>query len=238
VERNWLPQFQQAFDGLQPIAHTVTTRNVTLAGLPVIEVPVVGAQSGKSNRFALIVSGDGGWAGLDRDVAAQLTRNDVPVVGLDSLRYFWKARTPEETAADVARILEHYAVEWHKDRILLIGYSFGADVLPFIATRLPPALRDCIESITLISPSQAATFEFHLSNWLPGSASEGLPLMPEIMKLERPALCLFGKGDTDTVCDAPSGKFLVGTELGPGHHLGGDSVGIVSRILNFAQRGQ
>jgi len=83
-----------------------------LSDLPVVEVScATAAQPGAmppggrpadaawSNTFAIIMSGDGGWAGLDHDVAAALSANGVPVVGLDSLRYYWTARTPNGVAA-------------------------------------------------------------------------------------------------------------------------------------------
>jgi type IV secretory pathway VirJ component len=41
--------------------------------------------------MAVMYSGDGGWVGLDRDVAAVLAKAGVPVVGIDSLSYFWSA---------------------------------------------------------------------------------------------------------------------------------------------------
>jgi len=34
--------------------------------------------------------------------------NGVSVVGLNSLNYFWKERTPEEAAKGLERILRHY----------------------------------------------------------------------------------------------------------------------------------
>ncbi len=98
-----------------------------------------------SDAFAIIMSGDGGWAGLDQDVAAALSAKGIPVVGLDSLRYFWTARTPEGLAADTDRLIRYYAPHFGKQRVLLIGYSQGADVLPFAVTGCPrppaPALR-------------------------------------------------------------------------------------------------
>lgn len=63
-----------------------------VSDLPVIEVA---AQPGTSSElFAVLLSGDGGWAGLDKEVAAALSKSGVPVVGVDSLRYFWTPRTP------------------------------------------------------------------------------------------------------------------------------------------------
>ena len=87
------------------------------------------------------MSGDGGWAGLDQDVAAALSAKGIPVVGLDSLRYYWTARTPDGLAADTDRIVRYYLAHFGKRRVLLIGYSQGADVLPFAVNRLPAATR-------------------------------------------------------------------------------------------------
>ena len=52
-------------------------------------------------------------------------------MGLDSLRYFWSPRTPDGLAADTNRMILYYLTHWAKKRVLLIGYSQGADVLPF-----------------------------------------------------------------------------------------------------------
>jgi type IV secretory pathway VirJ component len=60
-----------------------------------------------------------------------LADNDVPVVGFNTLRYFWTARTPEETARDVPRTMEHYMRTWSRERVVLLGYSIGADVMPY-----------------------------------------------------------------------------------------------------------
>ena len=56
-----------------------------LGDLPVIEVPA-DPGSPPGDEFALMMSGDGGWAGLDQGVAAALTARGIPVIGLDSLR--------------------------------------------------------------------------------------------------------------------------------------------------------
>ena len=99
----------------------------TLADLPLVEVPATGT----GDTFAVLLSGDGGWAGLDQDVAAALSTQGIPVVGLDSLRYFWTPRTPDGLAADTDRMIRYYLAHFVKQRVLLIGYSQGADVLPF-----------------------------------------------------------------------------------------------------------
>jgi type IV secretory pathway VirJ component len=76
---------------------------LSLKDLPLTEVPVNG--TGNDDVFAVLLSGDGGWAGLDQQVARSLSQRGIPVVGWDTLRYFWTARTPEGVAHDLERTL-------------------------------------------------------------------------------------------------------------------------------------
>ncbi len=121
-----------------------------------------GPAAAKSDQFAVLLSGDGGWAGLDKEVAGALSERGIPVAGVDSLRYFWKVRTPAGLAADLDRIIRYYAYQWKKKRVLLIGYSQGADVLPFAINRLPAETRDLVQLNVLIGLGKEAAFEFHV----------------------------------------------------------------------------
>ncbi len=170
--RNWLPQLRDSFARLQvstaPAPAEATAGSASLAAaLPLIEVPATG-NAPASDSFAIMISGDGGWAGLDRSIAKAFAARGIPVVGIDSLRYFWSEKTPDATARDLAAIIQQYQQRWHRSGVHLLGYSFGADVLPFLANRLPPPLAASVRSVTLVAPSESATFEIHISNWIPG----------------------------------------------------------------------
>ena len=92
VQRNWLPQFQESFNQLIADAHAPqSAKSTSLANLPLIEVPV--KQPGKT--FAVIISGDGGWASIDKSLAEARAADGIPSVGLDALHYFWTRRTPK-----------------------------------------------------------------------------------------------------------------------------------------------
>ena len=146
-----------------------------LKGLPVVEMPA--ATSG--DTLAVFVSGDGGWAGLDKNVASSLNAHGVAVVGIDSLRYFWSQRTPKGFAGDLQKIIDHYRQQWHRDKVMLIGFSQGADVLPATINQLDAGTREGLERIVLLSVGRKADFEFHVSNWL-GGGGDGLPIAPEV----------------------------------------------------------
>ena len=92
--------------------------------------------------LAVLLTGDGGWAAGDKSMAQALAQRGVAVAGLNSARYVERARTPDEAAGDLARIMRHFLGAWHRQRVVLIGYSRGADLIPFMVSRLPADLRD------------------------------------------------------------------------------------------------
>ncbi|MGE6332358.1 virulence factor family protein, partial [Stenotrophomonas sp. NPDC077659] len=199
-----------------------------LKGLPVVEVPA----SGNGGRLAIFVSGDGGWAGLDKNVAASLSEQGVAVVGIDSLRYFWSERTPKGFAEDLQKIIDHYKQQWHRDKVMLIGFSQGADVLPASINQLPPATRDALDRIVLLSVGRKADFEFHVSNWL-GGGGGGLPIAPEVARLPAAkTLCVYGKDDEDALCpDLPANDGVQKMKLPGDHHFNGDYDRLADVIL-------
>jgi type IV secretory pathway VirJ component len=200
-----------------------------LADLPVVEVPTPVA----GKRFAVLLSGDGGWAGIDKDIAAELARQGVPVAGFDSLRYFWAKRTPEGLAADLDRLVRHYAARWQRSEVILIGFSQGADVLPFALNRLPERTRAAVRLSVLLAPAEKASFEFHVSNWLGPSGDK--PVLPEAQKLQAArTLCVHGSAEKRSLCPQLSPAQAQVVTIKGNHHFDGDYVGLANRILRAA----
>jgi type IV secretory pathway VirJ component len=228
VQGRWAPQLIQAFHRITSGPAPVRGGAGDLKDLPLVEVPTSRPQG---DLLAVIYSGDGGWASLDREVAQALSARGVPVVGMDSLRYFWTARTPEEGAGDLARLLRHYLAAWKREKVLLVGYSFGADALPFLASRLPADLAERIRLLALIGPSHDASLEIHVAEWLGGGKGE-YRVLPELKKLAgRPLLCLYGQKDDDSLCpDLPKGQGQA-AQLPGGHHFGGDYESVARLLL-------
>jgi type IV secretory pathway VirJ component len=234
VTKNWMPQFKNAFLDLisrYNTSSTSTAASPSLADLPIVEVDRRGTGT---DTLAVIISGDGGWAGIDRDIAGALSRRGLDVVGLNSLQYFWTRRTPEEASRDLDRILRHYLNQWKKERVILIGYSFGADVLPFMISRLPSVLLDRIALVALVGLDEKIDFEFHVTDWISGSAgTTALPVSPEVKKLKgKKVLCFRGSEENDSLCRTLDSTLAKPIILQGGHHFGGDYEGISQIILN------
>jgi len=232
VPKNWMPQFKASFLKILSGNH----KDIRAASSPLFDLPLVelAPQRSSSGPLAVIVSGDGGWAGIDRDIGSALSGQGLPVVGLNSLQYFWTRRTPEEASRDLARILIHYLAYWKRERVILIGYSFGADVLPFMVNRLPEPLRERVSMIVFLGLEEWIDFEFHLSDWLAGSsAGKGLPVLPEVRKLRgSKILCLYGEEENESPCRQLDRNLAQSLVLRGGHHFGGDYEAIARIILN------
>lgn len=196
--------------------------------LPLVGLPV---SRSSSDAFAVMLSGDGGWAGLARAVAQGLNARGVSVVGWDSLRYFWTERTPDEGARDLARVIEHYARAWGKPKVLLIGYSQGADVLPFMVNRLPAATGARVQGSVLIAVGTEAFFDFSISHWI-RTPTGGLPIAPELARGRMGHLaCIYGADDEESACRELGTARMQRIELPGGHHFDGDYERVAAAVL-------
>jgi type IV secretory pathway VirJ component len=204
------------------------------SSLPLVELPA----SHPSTMLAVVISGDGGWHDLDQTIARNLQEWGVSVVGIDSLHYFWRRKTPEQTASAVSRIIRKYGTRWHATSVALIGYSFGAGVLPFVYNRLPPQQRDKITLMSLLGFDSAADFEIKITGWLgmPPSAA-ALPVAPEIDKVP-PSLvqCFYGEDETDSFCPELAKRQMTVIRTSGGHHFGNDYTHLAHVILDGWRR--
>ena len=231
--RQWQSQFLAAYQHLTANAPALPAPPVSLADLPLIELRT----QTPGPTLAVLLSGDGGWAGLDKKVAAALVEKGIDVVGVDSLRYFWTKRTPQGLAVDVDRIVRYYAAQWHDTNVVLIGYSQGADVLPFAINRLPPATRSLITHSVMLGLGQNASFEFHVGNWLSDDDPDALPIRPEAAQLQPgKTLCIYGADEKNSLCPQLAPGSVEAYAMKGGHHFDGAYEELAKVILEKASK--
>ena len=209
--------------------------STSVEDLPVVEVPAVGAGD---STLAVLLSGDGGWAAGDKRIAAALSEAGIPVVGLDVPSYLAVTRTPDAASADLARLLEHYLRIWHKQRVILVGYSHGANIAPFMVSRLADSLRGRLVLLALVSLEQRASFRFHFTDIVAEVHHDGdLPVRPEVEKLAGlPMLCLSGAGDRHSLCPLLRPGLVRVQSIAGGHRVGGQEGSEVGRLVLAAAR--
>ncbi|MBE0651632.1 MAG: virulence factor [Bacteroidales bacterium] len=189
--RNWMPQFLASYN---EIVNPVTIKSYS----PDFPIDIVDSRENPDMPLVFSISGDGGWKGFIHGLSIDLSKDGMPTVGLDALSYFWKQKTRDQVAADVSSIVSHYLTEWHRKSFILVGYSFGADVIPFVVNRLPEQLKNKLDMIVLLSPDAHADFEFHFASWFDRSSSEAYPVLPELQRMQHiNTLVFFGQQEKD-----------------------------------------
>jgi len=203
--------------------------------VPVADLPLKTVPTPRGSLLAVVLTGDGGWAAGDRSLAAAFAQEGVAVVGLSSPRYLARKPTPGEASADLARILRHFLAAWHPDRAVVVGYSRGADIGPFMVARLPADVRSRVALTALLGPGPMASFRFALLDILRNhTRSGGLPVTDEVAKLRGiPVLCIYGQRDTGAICPSLQSSGLARAVVRSGGHAvtGKDGPPLVRTIL-------
>jgi type IV secretory pathway VirJ component len=218
---DFMPQWKDAYNRLISKYEKDKPPKVDIG--QVKNLPVVITNSKIQDRqapVALLISGDGGWYGFEQSIADNLAKQGIPTVGLDSKKYFWNRRTPEETASDIAKALNFYGKEWGREKFVIVGYSLGAEIVPFIVNRLPEELKTKIESVVLLSPATTTDFEIHISNMLGiGNRNNTYNTMDEIIKMQSvPTLIIFGDGEKTGIPGLLSGTSITIRKIPGDHH--------------------
>ena len=193
------------------------------------------AAKGSPTTLALLLSGDGGWAAIDRRIAEVLSTRGVTVVGVDTRSYLMKARTPDEVSADMARVIRHFTTQLNVQRVAIVGYSRGADLAPFIVNRLPGALRSELALVALLAPEERASFQFRWADLLSETSKPSdPPILPELERLRgTPVLCVYGKEEKESLCRLADTSAVHVDKRAGRHHFDGAYDTVAAEILRY-----
>jgi type IV secretory pathway VirJ component len=196
--------------------------------IPVVEVPA----GQTTDTVTLFLSGDGGWRDLDRDVAGEMAKLGYPVVGIDTLRYYWQHKTPEQSAIDLSELMQHYRQKWGTKRFVLTGYSFGADVLPAIYNRLPAEDQQRVDAVILLAFARSGSFEIEVEGWL-GKEGQEAPTGPEMARMPAAkVVCIYGVEEADESGCTEHTAVGERLKLPGGHHFDENYPALAKRLID------
>ena len=242
IADNWLPEFNKAYAKIlaaQSFAARKEAENEELKKQAIqkykdnLPITVIPATKKTDLPLFFMISGDGGWTSFDQSLAEALAAKGVPVIGLDAQKYFWSAKTPDNTAGELTKAIAHYQQQFDKDKIVLAGYSFGASVVPFIATRLEGTMKSQLAGLLAISPDATADFEIHITDMLNFGGSKGkYNVLAEMKKVKAiQPVNFFGKAEGNSVPAIFSKEGLKVVILPGNHHFGNDFTGVADALL-------
>ncbi len=241
VARNWLPQFVSAYKKIidepgymeKKLKENVLLQS-QLDSLYKSDLPLTVIPSAVKDDLplAFFISGDGGWTSFDQAVCEKLAEKGIPVIGLDAQKYFWEERRPKEVAAEITPAVLHYMRLWNKKSFVLLGYSFGACVAPFIASNFAATLKEPLKGIYSFSPDVTGDFEIHLADMLHLRTKDKYNVVEEmkLIKAMNP-VCIFGNDEDEEIQKSFSSNGIRTEKLPGNHHYNNDFNAIAAIIL-------
>jgi type IV secretory pathway VirJ component len=202
----------------------------SVSDLPVFEVPA----KNPGKVIAIFMTGDGGWATLDRRVVDQLTQRGIPVAVMNSRSYLSHRKTPDDVGRDLTRLTRHFLAKWQSDSIIIAGYSRGADFAPFGVSRMPVDVRSHVVLVAMLGPSTRAGFEFHLIDIVAAPhRPTDVATVPELVKLKgMRMLCVYGEDEKESACPAAPADLMQTVSTSGGHHFDDDFAHLGQLIIS------
>jgi type IV secretory pathway VirJ component len=184
--------------------------------------------------FVLYISGDGGFNNFSTDLCRTINRAGYSISAINAKSYFWDKKTPEQTATDIATYLQRIFQGRTNQQLILAGYSFGADVMPFIVNRLPDSLRKKLVAVFLLAPSTSTDFEIHWSDIFGGNSKRNMDVVAEINKMDvSKIVTLFGSDETNFPVKKITVKNYSNEYLPGGHHFDGDTEEVGRTMMKY-----
>lgn len=248
VTRNWVPQFLSAYQKVlkeQSYVERISSQNQLLQSqspsLLKTDMPLILNPSSVKEDLPLsfFISGDGGWTSFDQSICEKLAEKGMPVVGLDAQKYFWNEKKPNEVADEISVAVKHYLQLWNKNSFVLLGYSFGACVAPFIANNFSDQVKETLKGVYCFSPDVTGDFEIHIYDMLHLKTKDKYNVPGELKQIKSMnPVCIFGsEEDPDLIKDFSATETKVATLPG-NHHYNNDFNAIAGIILNDFIKGK
>lgn len=198
---------------------------------------IFAASGQKRDVAAAFMSGDMGLRyGMGAKTAPALAARGVPVLGVSSVVEFANHHTRGEVDAVVARAIRETLARTGARRVLLMGQSYGADIVATAAPDLPADLRGKVAAIVLVVPGTSAFFRADPSNLSYMGTPDAYPAAYLRTLNYAPVICIYGTAERDSLCPQLSGSRAQIIGLPGGHFLGGDDKRLVATMVGAIDR--
>lgn len=176
---------------------------------------------------AVLLSGDMGLrVGMGRQVAQRLSAAGVPVLGVDSLVYFRHRRSPEEATALLTQAVRDGLRYGHAQRLVLIGQSYGADMVHVGFAGLPADLKKRVALVVLVVPTDTVIYRVSPAETLDLVKADAAAIDTARTVTGVPLLCIQGREEKDSLCPLLTQPNARRIALPGGHPLHRDADGL------------
>ncbi|WP_173780618.1 AcvB/VirJ family lysyl-phosphatidylglycerol hydrolase [Frigoriflavimonas asaccharolytica] len=137
----------------------------------------------ESKPIIFYISGDGGFNTFSQSMGKDLHNLGYDVFALDTKDYFWQNKSPQEASEDTEKFLKKMTKHRDNKKVILIGYSYGAEVAPFIYNRFDDDFKENISKLIIIGPTAVNDFKIHLDEYVFKPVQYGYSVVKEVNKL-------------------------------------------------------
>ena len=197
---------------------------------PTKKLPLIESKSdGDSDYYIIFLTGNGGWKELAQSVTQYLTSKNIPVLAINTKKYLWTEKGPAQIACDLEKLIDQYNIKWCKSRVVFLGYSMGAEVIPFAVNCLEDNYLNQLNDIILIGPWQKATFKVNLLDYVM-EVNKGADIYSELLKLKTDSVYIICDDNEISICQKGLDGVIDHSTMPGGHHFGGDYAGLSKLI--------
>jgi type IV secretory pathway VirJ component len=219
------------------IVSAIVVLFVYLAGYfdrdPVHVYPAIGAHTAAPPLVVVNFSGDMGLRFLlGASTSRGLTEHGIPVVGITTPALFARHRTRGDLDAIVAEGVRTALARTGAKRAVVMGQSYGADIVQTGMADLPASLRPRVAAIVLILPGDTVFYRADPSGLL---YDHGTPDSIGVTTGNRldwtPVTCIYGLEETDSLCPLLKQKTVRKVGMPGGHNIHHDADGLLAHVL-------
>ncbi|MBL0914682.1 MAG: type IV secretion system protein VirJ [Sphingopyxis sp.] len=194
------------------------------------DMPSVGSRP--ERPAVVILSGDmGNRVGMTPQVAGRLNSSGYAVVTVNSLTYFSPRRTAKEAAGLIEAAMRRAMELGRTDSVVLIGQSFGADMLHAGLADMPKEKRRPIRAVILVVPGNDIVFRASPVE-LAGIETPDQRAYPTASQLRWiPVTCIQGIEESASLCPELRMPNVRRVALPGGHKLRSDDAALTAAIL-------
>jgi type IV secretory pathway VirJ component len=197
---------------------------------PTRDIPVIESRASEySDFYVIFLTGNGGWRNLAKYLTTYMNSKHVSVLAINTKKYLLSEKKPAQIACDLEALVDRYDIKWGKDSVVFIGYSMGAEVLPFAVNRMEEKYISKLEDMILIGPWQKATFKVKLADYF-YEVNKGDDIYEELQKMKLKKSYVICDDNEYSICLKDLQGVIDHEQIGGGHHFGGD-YGSLARMI-------
>ena len=195
------------------------------------------AQGPRAPVAALYFSGDTGLRfGMGAATTKLLAAHGIETVGFNSSTMFRTRQTLTQTNMLIAEAVRQALARTGSRRIVLIGQSYGADVLQTGLAGLSADLRARVAGIILVVPGNTVFLRADPSGFVYRGTPDSIAATTARTLDWAPLTCIYGVEETDSLCPLlhVRGAHVIG--MPGGHFLNRDADALGAHVLRAVAR--